>query len=392
MTAPLPFTDSDRELILALRRDLHAHPELSWKEVQTQERLERALLDVGVTNIQRVAKTGLVARIRGSGSGATVAVRGDIDALPITESTGLPYASKNPGVMHACGHDMHASWTVGAALLLARVSASGDVLVVLQPAEELGEGARVILESGALDEARAIFGGHVDRRFDVGQVVAQPGPLAASTDSFGITLRGRGGHGARPHLALDPVVGAGALIMAIQTIVSRRLPPADPGVISICTVHGGTASNVIPDVVELSGTLRATTPETRSLLASELERLSSTVASAHGLEAHVEFKHGTPPLVNAVDAAEWAARAAREMLGDDAVRPLGATNMGGEDFAYYLERMTGCFMRIGSREPGGTAMDVHTPGFSPAEDALFVAAAVLAESARIASRELAAAP
>lgn len=392
MIPPLPFTGPDRDLIRALRRDLHAHPELAWKEVETQARLERALREVGVSDITRVAITGLVARIRGTGTGATVAVRGDIDALPIAEATGLPYTSQNDGVMHACGHDMHASWTVGAALLLARMPAAGDVLVVLQPAEEVGEGARAILESGALDEARAIFGGHVDWRFDVGQVVAQPGPLAASTDTFRITLRGRGGHGARPHLAADPVVGAGALIMAAQTIVSRRLDPAAPGVVSICTVHGGNAPNVIPDVVELAGTIRATTPPARALLTSELQRLSDTIARAHGLEARVDITEGTPPLVNTADAAGWAAAAAREALGSDALRQLGATNMAGEDFAYYLERMPGCFMRFGAHEPGRPPMDVHTPGFAPAEDALFSAAAVLALCARTASRELGSAP
>ena len=173
MSAPLPFTDSDRALLTALRRDLHANPELSWKETATQARLERALRDVGVTNVQRVVGTGLVARIPGRSIGApAVAVRGDIDALPITEATGLPYASKSDGVMHACGHDVHASWAVGAALLLARSPADGEVRIVLQPAEELGEGAKAILESGALDGVRAIFGGHVDRRFAVGEVVA----------------------------------------------------------------------------------------------------------------------------------------------------------------------------------------------------------------------------
>jgi len=392
MIPPLPFTDADRHLIRALRRDLHAHPELAWKEVETQARLERALRDVGASDIRRIAGTGLVARIHGTGTGATIALRGDIDALPITEATGLPYTSQNDGVMHACGHDVHASWTVGAALLLARMPAAGDVLVVLQPAEEIGEGARAMLESGALDEAQAIFGGHVDWRFDVGQVVAQAGPLAASTDTFRITLRGRGGHGARPHLAVDPVVGAGALIMAVQTIVSRRLDPAAPGVVSICTVHGGGAPNVIPDVVELAGTIRATTPAARALLTSELERLSDAIAHAHGLEARVDLTEGTPPLINSADAAGWAAAAAREALGDDVLRPLGATNMAGEDFACYLERMPGCFMRFGAREPGAPPMDVHTPGFAPAEDALFPAAVVLAHCARIASRELGSAP
>ena len=287
----LPFTSADRALLSTLRRDLHAHPELSWKESVTQARLERALADVGAADVRRVAGTGLVARVPGrSRTAPVVAVRGDIDALPITETTGLPFASRHAGVMHACGHDVHASWAVGAALLLARQPAAGDVVIVLQPAEEVGEGALAILEAGALDGVRAIFGGHVDRRFAVGQAVAQPGPLAASTDSFAITVTGRGSHGARPHQGADPVVASAAMITAFQTIVSRRLDPALPGVVSVGAVHGGTASNVIPETVMLAGTIRATTAVARTLLTSEVARMAHAVAATHGVKigrAHV---------------------------------------------------------------------------------------------------------
>jgi amidohydrolase len=388
VTPPLSFTDNDRKLLVELRRDLHRHPELSGKEVETQKRLERALRDAGVTEMHRVAGTGLVARIAGTGGGATVAVRGDIDALPITEATGLDFASQNTGVMHACGHDVHASWAVGAALLIARAPAAGDVLIVLQPAEEIGKGAAAILASGMLDTTRAIFGAHVDRRFEVGTVVAQAGPLAASSDVFEITLTGTGGHGARPHLATDPVVGAAALVLDIQTIVSRRLDPGTPGVITVGAIHGGEAVNVIPQSVVLRGTIRATTASARQLLVSELSRRAVAVASTHGLTATVEISEGTPALENSKDASGWAAQAAHATLGPGSVLPLGFTNMASEDFAFYLERIPGCFLRIGAREPGGAVGDVHTPTFVPAEEALFVGAAVLAESARITSREL----
>ncbi|GDX88080.1 putative hydrolase YtnL [Gemmatimonadota bacterium] len=383
----LPFTAADRALLTELRRDLHRYPELSWNEVRTQERLERALREIGASDIRRVATTGLVARIPGTNAGAPkVAVRGDIDALPITEATGLEFASLNPGVMHACGHDVHATWTVGAALLLARDPAAGDVVVILQPAEEVGEGAKAMLDSGALDGVRTIFGGHVDRRFDVGQVVAQAGPLAASADSFTIRLTGRGAHGARPHQAADPVVGSAALILALQTIVSRRLDPALPGVITVGSIHGGRAPNVIPDSVDLAGTIRATTAAARTLLATELTRVTHAVAATHQLTANVLVSDGTPSLENSPDAAAWAATAVRDALGPSALQPLGTTNMAGEDFAYYLTRMSGCFMRIGAREPGGEHRDVHTPRFAPAEEAIFVGAAVLAQCARVAAR------
>jgi hippurate hydrolase len=258
--APL-FPPARRDAIVALRRDIHRHPELAFGEQRTAAALERALAALGAASVERVAGTGVLARIRGRDPGApVVAVRGDIDALPIHEATGLAYSSVNAGVMHACGHDVHAAWAVGAAHLLAERPAEGDVLVVLQPAEETGAGAAAMLASGALDGVSAIFGGHVDRRFLVGEVVAQAGPLAASADTFEIELVGRGAHGARPHESADPVVGAGALIGALQTVVARRVNPATPAVLTVATVHAGTAPNVIPDRATLGGTLRATDP------------------------------------------------------------------------------------------------------------------------------------
>lgn len=384
------FSPAQEEALLQLRRDLHRRPELAYRETETSTRLENELEALSPESINRVAGTGLVARIAGADRNApTVAVRGDIDALPIAEETGLAYASENPGVMHACGHDVHATWTIGAAQLLAQAPANGDVLVVLQPAEETGEGAKAILETNVLDGVRAIFGGHVDRRFEVGQVVAQAGPLAASSDTFHIVLRGQGAHGARPHEARDPVVGLGALINALQTIVARRLNPAHPGVVSIGTLDGGAAPNVIPEEVRVSGTLRAVDAETRAQLAQELRNLTLGVAEAYGLTADIDVVRGTPPIVNRPEAVAWAQEAGRSLFGADAVVPLGFLNMGGEDFAFYLERMTGCFMRIGAREPGGDVIAAHSPRFYAADDSIFAGAAVLAETARRASAALA---
>jgi amidohydrolase len=384
------FTADERAQLIALRRALHANPELSWHETATQARLEAVLRDRAGGEMVRVATTGLVVTIPGRDRSApVVALRGDIDALPITEATGLECSSKTPGMMHACGHDVHASWAVGAAFLLARNPAEGDVRIVLQPAEEVGEGASAVLASGALDGVRAIFGAHVDRRFAVGEVVAQAGPLAASTDSFTITLHGAGAHGARPHESADPIVGAAALILALQTIVSRRLDPAQPGVVTVGAVHAGNAANVIPESAELTGTIRATTPDVRALLTSELERIAHAVAATHRLTATVRLAGGTPPVVNSIDGAAWAADAVRAVLGDAALVPLGTTNMGGEDFAFYLEKIPGCFLRVGAREPGGERIAAHSPRFYAAEESLFVGAAVLAECARTASAALA---
>lgn len=383
------FTDDEVSALLALRRELHADPELSWQESRTADRLQRALESLAPSRITRVAKTGLVARFKGSSAGpGAVAVRGDIDALPIQEETGLPWASRNAGVMHACGHDVHAAWALGAAMLLARSPAACDVLVVLQPAEEVGEGAKAILESGALDDATAIFGAHVDRRFAVGEVVAESGALAASTDTFEIRLVGQGAHGARPHESADPIVGAAALVTALQTIVSRRIDPGAPAVVTVGTLHGGTAPNIIPATVTLTGTLRAMDVATRQALSAELSRMARAIAEAHRLEAQVTIHGGTPPIVNPAGPSNWARSATQTVLGDNALVPLGLPNMGGEDFAFYMERLPGAFLRIGAREAGGERIAAHSSRFVAAEGSIFVGAAVLAETARVAAEAL----
>lgn len=384
------FTPAQRELLVRLRREIHQHPELSFHEEGTAARLEAALATLPGVEVRRVAGTGVVARVRGTEPGApAVAVRGDIDALPIQEETGLPYASAVPNVMHACGHDVHATWAVGAAVLLAGRPAAGDALIVLQPAEETGRGAVAMLETGALDEARAIFGAHVDRRFPLGQVVADAGPLAASADTFAIEIIGSGAHAARPHEAADPIVAAAALVGAIQTLVARRLDPASAGVVTVGRIQAGSAPNVIPDRASLGGTIRATEPAPRAQLLEGLRQLAEGVAAAYGCRATVELDLGTPPLVNPPEGAAWARAAAAAVLGEGAVVPLGFRNMAGEDFSHYLERMPGCFLRVGAREPDGEVIAAHSPRFHAAEASIFVGAAVLAECARVASAALA---
>ncbi len=379
-----------RERLGALRRDLHRRPELAFEEHATQERLRRELERLGLAELRAVAGTGLAARIAGrERSAPVVAVRGDIDALPIEESTGAAFASEIPGCMHACGHDVHASWAVGAAALLAAEPSAGDVVVVLQPAEEVAGGARAVLESGALDGVAAIFGGHVDLRFELGTAVAQEGPLAASADSFRIELAGGGAHGARPHEGADPIVCGSALVEALQTIVSRRLPPGTPAVVTVGSFHAGRAPNVIPARASLSGTLRALDPEVRATLQRAVGEIARGVAGVHGLAAEVAIELGAPPLVNPAREAGWARRAVARVLGEEGLRPLGITNMAGEDFACYLERMGGCFLRIGARRPGDPVIGAHSPRFLPAEESVEVGAALLAEAARLASEELA---
>lgn len=380
------FSAAQQDGLVALRRTLHQHPELSWMEHETGRRLEEMLRAIGVREVRRVAKTGVTGRIPGTRAGAPViALRGDIDALPIQEETGLDYASCVPGVMHACGHDVHATWTVAAAMQLIDQPAEGDVVLVLQPAEEVGAGAPAVLESGVLDGVQAIFGGHVDRRFEVGHVIAEAGPLAASADSFAIEVLGRGAHGARPHESADPIVAAAAIVTALQTIVARRLDPAAPAVVSVGSIHGGVASNVIPEKVSLTGTLRAMDPATRQRLLDEVARIATAVGEAHGVRVQALVERGTPPIVNPAREASLARTAAERTLGAGAVVPFGITNMGGEDFAFYMERIPGAFLRIGAREPGGERTAAHSPRFHAAEGCIFVGGAVLADCARLAS-------
>ena len=384
------FSAETRSALLELRHEIHRDPELAFQEERTAKRLETALQALRPREIQRVAGTGVVARIAGRDTGAPiVAVRGDIDALPIQEDTGLPFSSGNAGIMHACGHDVHATWAVGAAHLLSERPAAGDVLILLQPAEETGKGAEAVMASGALDGVAAIFGAHVDRRFPVGTVVADAGPLAASADNFEIELLGSGAHAARPHEAADPIVGAAALIGALQTIVSRRLDPSRAAVVTVGTINAGSAPNVIPDRAVLTGTLRATDPATRRLLHDEVRRMAEGVAAAHRLKARVTVELGPPPIVNPAEPAGWARSAAASLLGPDGVVPLGFVNLAGEDFAFYMERIPGCFLRVGACEPGGTAIPAHTPRFYAADEAVFVGAAILAATARVAATALA---
>ncbi len=380
------FTTDQRQKLVSLRHEIHRNPEISFEEHHTAERLERALRDVGLEDIRRVAETGIVARIPGTIPDApVVAIRGDMDALPIQEETDVEFSSVNLGVMHACGHDVHSAWTVGAAHLLTADPPSGDIVILLQPAEETGRGAPVMIEAGALDGVCAIFGCHVDMRFEVGQVVAQPGSVAASADDFTIELTGHGSHAARPHEGNDPVVAAAALICTLQTIVSRRLAPGTPAAITVAVVEAGSAHNVIPNAARLSGTIRAANNDIRARLETELRRCAAGIASAHNMTADVSVRNGTPPLVNETRTTAWAQEAVCDLLGADALVTLPEPNLGGEDFACYLEKVDGSFLRIGARNAGQPPIPAHTSRFLPADESIFVGAAVLAAAARRAS-------
>jgi len=378
--------------MVALRRDLHQHPELSWQEERTAERICTALSELGIPYRSGVAGTGVVADIARTAPGHVVALRADMDALPIHESTGLPFASRHDGVMHACGHDAHVAMLIGAAsLLVAERNLQTSVRLVFQPAEELGTGAPAMIREGALDGVDMIFGGHVDARYETGQIVVQEGSVNASTDEFTIELTGPGGHAARPHESTDPILAASALVTDLQSIVARRVAPDQAAVVTVGKIVGGTAANVLASHVRLDGTMRAQTPEVRALLSASIREIAGAVGVAYRTDVTTAIHDGTPSVINGGPLVTVSRRAAARSVGDANVRPLESANMGGEDFGFYLERVSGCFVRFGARCAHAPSGPAHSSRFDIDERVLAVGARYYFEVAReVASIHLAA--
>ncbi|MGE5674766.1 MAG: M20 metallopeptidase family protein [Mycobacterium leprae] len=336
--------------LIALRRELHQHPEVAWEERWTTEHLTRVLIEAGVTVLPLPLTTGLVAEVQGAGEGPMVAVRTDIDALPVQEETGLDYASTIPGKMHACGHDFHMAVVAGAALLLqqTRNQWNGTVRFLFQPAEETSGGANSMISAGALKGVQAIFGLHNKPDVPAGHVGLKVGPLMAAVDTITIHVTGKGGHAAIPDATVDPVVAGSAIVMALQTAVSRNISPLDSAVVSIGSFQAGSAHNVIPPTATLLGTVRTFNPDVRRRMPVLLERIIENVAAGYGATASLERLQGTPAVINDAAMVE-VMRAAAERVGmtvDEAV-----PTMGGEDFAAYQERIPGCFIWVGTGQP-----------------------------------------
>lgn len=359
--------------LVELRHDLHRHPQLAFEETYASERVQDWLRDIGVPFEAGVAKTGVVAWLTPSNGGSdapAIALRADMDALPIHEQTGLPWASEHPGCMHACGHDGHTTMLLGAAAVLMKLR---DRLVrpvkfIFQPAEERLGGAAKMVAAGALDEriagigASEIFGMHGWPGLPLHAVGTREGAFMASTGTFDITIRGRGGHGAAPHATADPIVAAAHVVTALQSIVARNVDPAEPAVISVGALHAGDVENVIPDEARLLGTLRALNESTALMLRERITTVATQVAVALGCQAQVVMEEGYPGVVNHPAATRQVYAAAEAVVGDDLVRHLNRPLMVAEDFAYYGQKVPAAFflLGLGLEKPGA---GLHTPRF-----------------------------
>ncbi|MEJ2031572.1 MAG: M20 family metallopeptidase [Deltaproteobacteria bacterium] len=383
-TTPPPAFIADDRLVAwmrEIRRTLHRHPELSSQEHRTCRYIAAKLEEFGIPFRAPVAGTGILARL-GPDDGEGVALRADTDALPIEEKTGLPFASEEPGVMHACGHDGHVAMLLGAAALLSRAGLPGPVTFIFQPAEEGEGGARAMIEAGALAGIRAIYAGHIDRHFRVGEIAVNTGLISAYTDEFFIEIRGRGGHAAKPYETVDCLVVASLLVMSIQTLVSREVNPAYPTVVTVGRLQGGTAANVIADSAMLEGTIRTTHPEMRQKIIAGLKRMVKSMEELYSAQTSVRVVEGYPPVINHQAAARIAREAAARVVGPDGVVQQPHPSLGGEDFSYYLEKVPGCMVRFGAGHAEGENFPAHSPQFDFDERVLPLGAAFLAEAAR----------
>jgi amidohydrolase len=342
--------------IVALRRAIHAEPELGLHNPMTEAKVKAALAGLPLEWRDGGSTSGAVAILRGASPGRRVLLRGDTDALPMHEDTGLPFASRIDGAMHACGHDAHTAMLAGAARLLCgrRDTLAGEVLFMFQPGEEGFHGARHMLNDGLIDPLPdAAFALHVMPMIASGRIVGRAGPLLASTDTLEIVVRGRGGHASMPHDALDPVPVACEIVLAIQSHVTRRAPVADPAVVTIGQIIGGSTNNVIPETVKLVGTIRTLSAKRRRELAEGLTRLARNIAEAHGATAEVTIVQGFPVTHCNADMVDFGREVASDMFGADCWETLSHPIMGGEDFSYVLEKVPGAMFFLGAAADGG---------------------------------------
>lgn len=384
-----PAVHAIQESLIATRRDLHANPELSWKEFRTQQVILERLKSLPLTDVRPVAGTGVTALLEGMSRGPCVAWRADIDALPVPEKTGLSFASQNPGVMHACGHDAHTAIALSVAEVLSsrRNALAGSVRFIFQPAEEASGGAQSCIDDGVLDHPRVarVFGLHISADLPVGTINVAPGPFFASPTAFTLNLSGRGGHAAAPHQSVDAILVAAHIVVALQSIVSRSVAPSDVAVVTVGTIEGGFRWNIIAEAVTLSGTIRTYHERVRDLILARMQTIVRGVCDAFGASFTLEHHTSSPPLINDPDVTQDVIAVAADYFGSS--RIYGAASMGAEDMALFLDRRPGCYFWLGARSDGnGHAGRHHDSHFVIDEGALPIgvefAARVLEQSLR----------
>ena len=368
--------ESFGEKIVALRRDIHREPELGFDTKRTAEKVLGALDGLPLNLQTGVAENGVVATLEGEGDGPTVGLRADMDALPIHEETGLPFASEVDGKMHACGHDGHTSMLVGAAHVLSgmRARLNGTVKFFFQPAEEGGGGGKVMVEEGVADDVDSIFALHLWPGLPFGTAATKAGPNMAAADGFEMKIRGMGGHGAFPHLATDAVAMAAQIVTALQTLVSREVDPIEPAVVTVGEIGAGTAFNIIPETARLGGTVRTLSEDLRRRMPERIEQLARGVAGGMRGDAELDYTFSYPVTVNDEGAARRALGVIEELFEQENTLELSDPSMGGEDFAFFLEKMPGAFIWLGV---GEDVSFLHTPTFAFDEEILPLGSALL---------------
>ena len=352
--------------ISAWRQDIHAHPELLFDVHRTAGIVAEKLKSFGCDDVVTgIGRTGVVGVIRGKKGGGTrtIGLRADMDALPIEEATGLPYKSRNPGKMHACGHDGHTAMLLGAAKYLAETrNFGGTAVVIFQPAEEGGGGGREMVNDGMMDRfgIEEVYGMHNYPGMPVGQFGMRPGPIMAAADYVSIEIEGKGAHAARPHLGIDPILVGSQIVNQLQSIVSRNVDPLEAGVVSICVFEAGTTNNVIPQTAKLAGTIRSLTATVRDLLEKRVREIVQGVAALHGASVKLRYHRGYPVTVNHAEQTEFAAAVASEIAGRDRVNDALPPMMGAEDFSYMLNARPGAFIFVGN---GEDSAGLHHPAY-----------------------------
>jgi hippurate hydrolase len=364
------------EKIVALRREIHREPELGFDTEKTAAKVLAALDGLPLEIQTGVAENGVVATLEGEGDGPTVGLRADMDALPIHEETGLPFASETDGKMHACGHDGHTSMLVGAAHALSgmRHRLNGTVRFIFQPAEEGEAGGKVMVDAGVADDVDSIFALHLWPGLPFGRAATKAGPIMAAADAFEMTVRGAGGHGAMPHLTADAIAMAAQIVTALQTVVSREVDPVEPAVLTVGEIGAGTAYNIIPETARLGGTVRTLNEDLRRRMPERIEHLARGIAQGMRGDVQFDYEFSYPVTVNDEYAAWRALGVAGDLLGEENAIELTNPSMGAEDFAYFLEKIPGAFIWLGV---GEDVSGLHTPTFAFDEEILPLGSALL---------------